>query len=471
VSKIFILPFILCACLITGCVNKKETPSSAAETSVRDWQKPFNRGIELRNAGNLTEASYYFSNALGSSPGNLKVIEVYCQTMISLAEKEDNSIFLLQTIEGFLQSQIPLTNCENIEKILTCLAGVRNRIETASQKEISQEAPPLDSDRENMWEDLKKQADVLPSSLQECRNELDSLISLKESISEFDSGTAEEDIEKLNQRILLLRAAIEYQNLSTVFEMHEKRVEQMIQSSTKPSLMIAAYQLQECEQDLRGLVAIQSDHLRNDSLDIQLKFEKLETLTKNLAEAKAMEAWQETNQELDQFAAARTRITTYSGKKGVCQLKLENIQQEAQKLQTIFPYLSGESLKLAEDRRNSLNEETESLINKQSKEYNTWAIDQIQKGLDECRKNEKLIINGKPGRSAIGKALITYLGSIDRRYLTSEVSRCYDEVANEYLTKDQLNPVKNENAINEEGNLLHTLHKMNETTKKPLYNF
>ena len=106
----------------------------ASTYEIRDWKEAYDKGVELQKNGDLTEASYYFSNALGASPGNFAVIKSYCDTMLELSKREGDSenlaydISTLQIIEGFLQSQIPLVQTTEVKPLLDMLEDVRSKI-------------------------------------------------------------------------------------------------------------------------------------------------------------------------------------------------------------------------------------------------------------------------------------------------------------------------------------------------------
>ncbi|MDR1494057.1 MAG: hypothetical protein LBT05_15245 [Planctomycetaceae bacterium] len=89
---IVIIAFVIWTCFIAhSCGKRKSSVSGNPPVQLKqikeagqNWQKPYNKGVELHNSGKLTEASYYFSNALGALPGNFEVIKAYYETMIRL---------------------------------------------------------------------------------------------------------------------------------------------------------------------------------------------------------------------------------------------------------------------------------------------------------------------------------------------------------------------------------------------------
>lgn len=110
-------------------------------------------------------------------------------------------------------------------------------------------------------------------------------------------------------------------------------------------------------------------------------------------------------------------------------------------------------------------------VQKQQQAYNTWALGEIRKCLDEAKDGVGFFANGEEGRRVIGEALITHLGPIDQRFLTSEVSRCFQEVQGKYLADNQLNPAKKSEDFEESGTKLHTLKQMYEKKKVELRAF
>ncbi|MDR2344447.1 MAG: hypothetical protein LBE18_00110, partial [Planctomycetaceae bacterium] len=128
VSVKIVLLLITCAVslLVIGCScntaknspTHGQTPKSNTDDS-NSWTTAYNKGRELYDKGELTEASYYFSNALGTKPGNYTVIKAYYDTMMKISNNNgETDTDVLQIVEGFLQSQIPHTEYNNVEKIM-----------------------------------------------------------------------------------------------------------------------------------------------------------------------------------------------------------------------------------------------------------------------------------------------------------------------------------------------------------------
>jgi hypothetical protein len=447
--------------------NLEITPLLQIKDTGKNWEKPYNKGIELHNAKNLMEASYYFSNALGASPGNFKIIQTYYQTMMSLAqteaadtEYEKYDFAVLQITEGFLQSQIPLVPFEDMEKTLLLLDDVRKKI-TETQEVPQQD----DTESEKQWQIFQANSYVVP----EDNNRLFQTIELLDTLKEYAAKKYPDvPTSKLDKALVQTQAALEYFRLSELLEACKNSVKDSIKAV---ALTVAEYQLQECEQYFRAMVSLRSELPVNHATKMVEEYGQLKKLAEMISETKAAETWKETVAELDQLKNDREKITEAKQKYGKFQLKLENIQQETIKLQNILSSLTGETLNIAITRQTNLSEETIKLVNAQSKAYNSWAMQKIQNCLQKGKEGVGTFANGEKGRKAIGQALIDEIGPIDRRYLTSEVSRCYDEVMGKYLAPNQLNPVKDENSIREEGNIIYTLKEMNEKDKTPLYQF
>jgi hypothetical protein len=363
------------------------------------WQIPYNKAKELIDTGNLTEASYYLSNALGTSPGNFTVIDAYCKTMFAIGRTKNGEIDIavLQVLESFLQSQVPLVQVDDVSKLLLILKKIRKEIETQNAKI---DTDPQDTETQNEKDIAKSQFDTLIKLLEE----------RKKSVNE----------------------------------------------SCKTSPAIAEYQLQECEQCLRGLVALQTTE---NSTVIKNEINELKELAKKVIEIKSNEIWQETNEKIEKKLEQHKYNKASKKKESITAL-----QEAAELLQKVFPLLSEQSLKEAEAKREYLNDLSTKYNIELNQKYNEWALNHIKKCLQNAYKAQGYITNGS-GRVDIGKALIEELGPIDRRFLTSEVSRCYDEVLNKFLSERNLNPVKNEKSIEEPGNILHTLNEMYKVQK------
>ncbi|GHT47060.1 hypothetical protein FACS189454_09110 [Planctomycetales bacterium] len=420
------------------------------------WQIAYNKGIELANAGNFAEASYYFSNALGTSPGNFTVIDAYTKTMLELA-KGDASVLLI--IEGFLSSQIPLVDVDEVEKVLTILKDVRRKIDTAGQPNETNN-PQLDTlltEIENGQ--YKISADAGVESLQES---LENLNDLQDYIT--NRNTDKETVTKIDELINQAQGLLQYQILNTLL----KSRKMSIQESVKTSTAVSEYQLQESEQILREMIALRIPSLTEK---INNEIQVLRDLAKQITEAKSMELWNETRSKLENLKEQRVTIGKSKNSNRICQQQLEVLQQEAALLQNTILSLTGKGLDEAIAWREQLAQTATQLSNEQSEKYNNWALHNIQSCLNECHQGVGWLANGQEGRKKISSSLIQYLGPIDRRFLTAEVSRAYDEVLNKYMAPNQLNPVKDETSIDEKGNILYTLKEMYGKPKKQLSDF
>lgn len=447
-------------------IKIKPVSGSASKSMEVNWVDAYNKGVELTKRGNLTEASYYFSNALGTDPGNFRVIEAYCKTMFDLSKSENAGldtpydVSVLQILEGFLQSQIPLIKYGEVAKLLEILKDVRSKIE-ASQDISAQVRPEYDA----LISKIVQGKFDFPQNDEALYEAQELLASLKDYMSGRKAQNDESDtIHKIDVLLDRVQRKMEFRTLTALLEIRKD----MVRKSCQTSATIAEYQLQDCEQCLREMIAM---HATDFDAEIKKEFAELEELAKIVVETKGKEAWAKILPELDGLKKRRDEINGSEGYSGEIQRKLEVLQQEATLLQNTIPGLTGDSLDHALQRRNILGEEATKLTNDQSRRYNKWAMDQITKCLDEATVGVGWIANGKNGRPTIGKALITNLGPIDRRFLTNEVSRCLDETQNIYLSSKHLNPVKDEKSIHEEGNILYTLNKMNETEKRQLSAF
>ena len=434
----------------------------------RRWEDAYNKGVELSNQGKLAEASYYFSNALGASPGNVTVIEAYCNTMLLLGrsgrESQDAAYdpSVLQVLEGFLQGQIPFVKFDDVKSVLNILAEIRQK--TRSQRP----AVPEEQDKyETLLKSIADDKFELPQSGEALVALLGTLADLKEYTVERRQDDDQSDVlQKIDSLTTRAQVALEVLTLS---ELLKAQRESVVEACTT-SATIAEYKLQECEQTLRQMVAL---HASTHSAQVVEELKRLRDLAQAVVEAKGDESWRASLSQLDGIRAERNKMSasTHTGGRGVVQRKLDNLQQEVSLLQNALPGLVGGSLEKAVARMNALKDEAIELSNKQSRDYNGWAMERIRTCLTKGGEGVGWFANGAEGRKTIGQALIGEMGPIDRRYLTAEVSRCFDEVMGKYLAPNQLNPVKSGSDVNEEGTILYTLNRMHETKKKQLSEF
>ncbi|MDR2344734.1 MAG: hypothetical protein LBE18_01585, partial [Planctomycetaceae bacterium] len=266
---------------------------------------------------------------------------------------------------------------------------------------------------------------------------------------------AEKQLEELRKESL--------EKLDELLKAKKTAVEKSLETSFP---VIAEYQLQECEQVVRQMVSLD---MPNSSNKINNEYKALQELAEKIIKKKNFDLWTKAKQEMAKFE--EIDIKNERGK-GTIQKKLEILNKKATILQNVIPTLTddftrNEALK----KRDEFAETARSLSNEQSKKYNNWALDEIDLCLKECRSGVGWFANGDDGRQRIANSLVTHLAPIDNRFLTTEVSRAYNEVCNKYMAENQLNPVKDDKSINEQGNILNTLKRMYETNKKDISDF
>ena len=480
-SVVYLL-FIVCSFTTISCSGGDSDKRTSLETKhlapiaagsqtpqpERRWEDAYNKGVALSNQGKPAEASYYFSNALGASPGNVTVIEAYCKTMLTLGKSEQASegitydLSVLQILEGFLQGQVPLVKFDDVETVLNILAEVREKMRASPTT-----VPDKRDEYETILASIAEDTYVLPESGEELVAALDALADLKEYAAERQQHGGESGVlQKIDELTARAQSQLEFQTLSLLL----KSQRDLVSEACKTSATIAEYKLQECEQTLRQMVA---RHATTHAVQVIQELKHLKDLARAVVEAKSEESWKTSLSQLGRIKAERGTISasSSSGPRGVFQQKLDNLQQEASLLQNAMPGLIGGSLEMAVARMNALKEEAVELSNNQSRDYNAWAMDSIRACLNKGCEGVGLCANGTEGRKTIGRALILELGPIDRRYLTTEVTRCFDEVLGKYLAPNQLNPVKSGSDLKEEGTILFTLNRMHETRKRQLSEF
>lgn len=50
-----------------------------------DWQKAYEKGLQLVQDNDLKKATFYFTNSLAKNPGNMQVISAYVDVLMKLA--------------------------------------------------------------------------------------------------------------------------------------------------------------------------------------------------------------------------------------------------------------------------------------------------------------------------------------------------------------------------------------------------
>lgn len=412
----------------------KDEPSSTSvsitETvsgSQKDWETSFQKGNECVDKGNIRLATFYYVNALGKDPGNMTVIQKYREVIQNAIKKSANveeKFSYYTALESFLQNQISTVPVDKVEQISQWLG------------ELAAERDKLEND------------------------------------AVADSGSAEETEEVADD------SSDTFDELKSALEKLEASVRQSLETglSNPVYLDIASYQLQECEQIMRSIIALapQLDQTRQES--VAVLYAGLKQLGEEVVDHKSKVLWDAFYVEHQQFVREFNSLNFVSNSPspfgdGNMEKCLKLIQKEMAKLQTLLPKLSEKyvgdmSIDYAKGNYTTQNAsaiiqklqlwQTES-AEKQLQAYNNWAVENIKTANDDAYKHRGAVTNDC---KAIGKALIDNLGSIDTRFLTSEVNRCYQEVLNKYLSPNELNSVTDESSWATEGNMGHTMLQM-----------
>jgi hypothetical protein len=387
--------------------------------------------------------------------------------MMTLGKSEQPSeglaydLSVLQVLEGFLLSQVPLVTFDEVGTVLDLLADVRGRISG------SQATAPTREDYESLLAAITDGTYSLPKTSEDLAAAMETLSDLKEYTAKRPKDGSEHVMsQQIDDLASQAQSQLDFLSLSAVLTTQKEST----RDACTTSATIAEYKLQECEQILRQMVA---RYAVTHPEQVSQELKSLRDLARSVVEAKSEESWKAIISQLDSIKSERGAIGTSpdGDQRGVYQKKLDNIQQEASLLQNALPGLVGGSLELAVTRMNSLKEEARELSTNQSREYNAWAMERIRACLNKGGEGVGVFANGAEGRKTIGRALISELGPIDRRHLTTEVSRCLDEVMGKYLAPNQLNPVKKGSDLEEEGTILFTLNGMHQVRKRQLSDF
>lgn len=426
-----------CVVLFAGLFVSLMTISAQNEG---DWKTALDRGASCAKDGNIRTATFYFLNALGKTPGNMEVIEAYrnlVQGVIdSSADAEAKYAFLI-AMEGFLQEQIGTVPTDKVETLVLWLDEI--------------------ADQKVKLENVETEA-----------------------IEETPELTEEEEQKQT------------FNELKRALETQQGYVRQSLDlCKEEPKFLdIASYQLQECEQLMRSLIAIQPMLPKERKIETAKAYAELQTLSETVQDAKSAMIWNEYCEKewmpfIDNLTTPRqwnTEPTADKNEKGIAEQRIILIQKQMSELQQLLPKLSGKYLgdmneEYPEDVQNAavclkkmqnwLKEASEI----QRDNYNKWAVKKIQECNDRCYAATGTIRNGKDGAQSIAQSLIENLGPIDQMHLTPMISRCYQEVLNKYLTDNQLYKIKDSASWNDSSTVGYTLLKMDEQEKVQLSQF
>ncbi len=429
----------------------------------------------LSSNGRHREAVYYFTNALTHAPGDVEIVKAYASAVMDSIEVAASATGggyevtqQLDWIEAFLIDQTAHVPSEYIPSLVKRITKVQQRRAELAKAITVQ----IDPEVEELTCQLRELVDgkmtlTIPTTIEALREQTDKLTDLRQY------ATADGGMSDMDEAVVRIDEHLQVIANTMRFELLRQEIDALLDLARKEeSTDGAAYCLQLCESNVRELVVLAhriEDSRRGTAATIVANLRKI---SDKISDRSRMETSKMTWEGIEgatneDFAKAKNwKPPNHYRPFGMCQKQLERLEITNRQIRAGFNGLTHpDYIKKAEKLMETIQSLAVKASIEQQKIYNVWAMSQIRDGFE--KGNDKIGVLGDEKK--LGELMVEYFGSIDIRYLTSDVQRCYTEVF-EYLFKDLKGP-KNKEDFKTKGRKLKVLSDLFDKRKKDIKDF
>jgi tetratricopeptide (TPR) repeat protein len=428
---------------ITLPANRQDTAS----------QEGLEKADALLKQGAVAKAGLYFSNAISQDPGNWSVIQRYHQSLLSYCQQVmdqgqfDTALTLLADVETFLRTQtihLKTADLTYLEQALTDLAKLRQTITDTqvakTRQETEQRLTPL----------LAKTEEILAKPT--TTGESQALTVLQETLAGLQAvdttglndsqvTTVQEKIASLEKQLTALESATSQEanaaNLKTLVQRTQQFIDQAIQEPSQSEFIL--YYLTSAETMIRQLV-LAAPEMATVKQPVAELTQRLEEAKETIAKAQSQAVWAEIEQAYNQ-------------------IKIDEKTKAQDDLNQLLPFrqLLGEkasklsSMEFLEKARTMMEKVNKAIENTQKAQlrlYDQWAVKQVH-DFYQSYKNE---LGTGTDENRVYEAILSYLGDIDMRYLSTPAQTAYNEAFGMFyaeLNSEQKIPLSAEMTLKE----------------------
>ena len=376
-------------CLKVFAITDQEADLFAKQAYEKALIAQKNNDIEL--------ASMYFINSLAFNPGRIDVISEYVATLVAL--------------DNFLNAQVMTVKPDDLSKIIK----LRLKVSEVQEKILLRNIPSTDNGDIHKAEDQLKQYKNQAAKSRTLKEYIDNL-QLAQNLIEENNFNEPEFTDEI-QTAQMIDAMI-------------KQIHELIsRAEMKNFEPLQTYYLQIAETSFQQIMALSvkiPPTLLKELVSVKLSIEKS---VKRVSDARSERAFRKI-QIL--FNVLNTNQMSANQ-----QQKIDRINRFIQESALIAQEVTSE--KYNNELKKMMDSVQKSLMNyhlEQEKRYNIWAINQINRMMQEADKHDRAIVKFKSRDSqTMRKVIDGCLSSIDTRLLNFGAQHCFNRIYEEYYGK------------------------------------
>lgn len=405
------LAFILCAVILSITLLSYQSLALTDIEAKEFSQQSYKLALSAQEKHDIELASIYFMNALSFSPGNIEIISDYVLMILTRA-REDTTLIddTFDALDSFLNAQIMTVKPDDLPKILE----LRAKLSEEHNGLLSQNIPSSGTS-ENIAA-KEEQSELYKARALKSRTFADYVNNLRMAQQVLDdSGLTDSDVSDNLQTCLVMDATIA--QINTLLE------------RTENSNLWSAYYLQLAETSFQQILALSVKLPRAVSEECLAIRSKIDGRISKLSEERSSSAMSNIR-----LMAARLEKTLSSGTN----------QEKINRVNTFMQSLGVTAREITSEKHNT---ELQNIIEglqkrllayhvEQEKQYNIWAVHQLDMMMREAKKHDRTLYKGKLRDSEkMREVMVERLSHIDTRLLNFGAQHVFSKVYEEYYAK------------------------------------
>ena len=370
----------------------------------------YTKALETKADNDIELASMYFMNALSFSPGNIEIISDYVSMILARASEDTTLLYdTFEALDSFLNAQIMTVKPDDLPKILE----LRAKLSEEHSKFLSRDIPLYGTDNLAEFEVQLKQYKARVLKSKTFSDYLNNLRMAQQVLD--DSGLTDSDISDNLQICLMMDATIA--QINTLLE------------RTENSKLWSAYYLQLAEASFQQVLALSVKLPYVISEECLAIRSKIDSRINKLSEERSSAA----------MSKIRSRYTALNKI-----ISNGTNQSNINELNNFMQYLTVATHEITSEKHNNelqkIIEDVQNLLLnyriKQEKQYNVWAVHQLDMMMREAEKHDRTLYKGKLRDSAkMREVMVERLSPIDTRLLNFGAQHVFSKVYEEYYAK------------------------------------
>ena len=404
------LAFILCASILSitllSCQSLALTDAEAKKFS----QQSYKLALSAQEKHDIELASMYFMNALSFSPGNIEIISDYVSMILARASEDATLLYdTFEALDSFLNAQVMTVKPDDLPKILE----LRAKLSEEQSKFLSRDIPLSGADNLAKFEVQLKQYKARVLKSKTFADYLNNLRMAQQVLD--DSGLTDSDVSDNLQTCLVMDATIA--QINTLLE------------RTKDNSPLSAYYLQLAEASFQQILALSVKLPYAISKECLAIRSKIDSKINELSEERSSAAMSKIR---SRYTALKKTISNGTN------------QSNINELNNFMQYLTVTTHEITSEKHNNelhkIIEDVQNLLLsyriKQEKQYNVWAVHQLDMMMREAEKHDRTLYKMKFRDSEkMREVMVERLSHIDTRLLNFGAQHVFSKVYEEYYAK------------------------------------